>query len=169
MDVTFGQHDYTDLSNLNAKWDEDRPAVAGLGTSNGILSGNLLGIGSDTDPHYPWREESPDTMALQKEVNKALRANGYQAITEDGKLGPGTCGAVREMCTLVDGPCEAPGNCQEFTPPQRAGGGGMPTTVRPELPVRAGYGGGPNWLVIGGAVGAIAIGAALVLKKKRRR
>jgi hypothetical protein len=170
QDVSFGQHDYIDLSDLNAKWDQALPAVHGLGSSNGSLSGNALGIvgGLGADPSYPWRAYSADTMALQKTTNAALRANGYVAISEDGKLGPATCGAVRTMCGTIAGGCTAPTTCQGFTEPTPVHGGSVTTPGSAKI-ARAGMmgGGGTNWLLVGGGVAAAAIGAALIFKKKR--
>lgn len=169
-----GRHDYVDLSYLNAHYRPIQPA--GVGTGNGILSGNLLGIGSalGEDPSYPWREYSADTKALQQATNEALRAHGYAPITEDGKLGPATCGAVRTMCGITDTGCSAPGTCQEFTGPSKAGGGGSllskssgkaPTTAHASM---FGGGGGQNWLLIGGAVAAMAVGGALIYKATKK-
>ena len=36
----------------------------------------------------------PDVMAVQKYLNGLLASRGYNTISEDGKLGKGTCGAV---------------------------------------------------------------------------
>lgn len=166
--VSFGEHDYIDLSNLNAKWDEARPAVAGLGTSNGVLSGNALqcrtsGLGAD--PSYPWGEYSADTAALQAQVNKALVANGYQRITADGVLGAGTCGAIRELCSDTDVADCVPGTCKGFTAPSRAPGAGPRPT--PAV-VTAGLGGGTNWTMVGGAVALFAVGGALLYRSHKK-
>lgn len=170
--VAPAHHQYVDLSDLNAKWDQALPAVAGLGSSNGSLSGNSLGVvaaGVGASPTYPWGEYSPDTVALQKAVNQALVKNGYARIGEDGTLGPSTCGAIREICGSVTD-CEVPGTCQSFTAPARAGGGGGSLPRSSSTPVVTGrIGGGPNWALIGGAVAAIAIGGALLVKAKKGR
>ncbi len=174
MDVAWGQHSYTDLSDLNAKWDQARPAVAGLGTSNGILSGNSLQVpasGLGADPTYPWGEYSADTAALQREVNDALKSNGDAAIDADGKLGPKTCGAIKAMCGTVSSPCSAPATCKTFTSPSKLGGGSSsPTTMPGSSTTHAAMlGGGPNWLLIGGAVAAVAVGGALLFKASKGR
>jgi len=181
--VEFGNHHYVDLSDLNAKWDQALPAVAGLGlgTSNGILSGNALktrAVGQ-SDPAFPWREESPDTMALQEEVNEVLGDAGYNLIEEDGKLGPGTCGALREIYQATgESWAMPPGTCQSFTAPTLRGSGGGARTTTPTVPSlppssapvvsRAGMSGGPNWLLVGAGVGLLAIGTAVILKNKKR-
>ena len=179
--VAYGNHHYVDLSDLNAKWDQALPAVAGLGSSNGILSGNALrtrAVGQ-VDPTFPWREESPDTRAMQEELNEVLGAGGYNLLTEDGKLGPATCGAMREIYQATgESWAMPPGTCQSFTAPtlRGSGGGTRAPTVTPSLPpaegappvTRAGMGGGPNWLLLGAGVGLLAIGTAVILKNKKR-
>ncbi len=162
--VQWGTHNYVDLSDLNARWDQDFPGgynpvyaspVHGLGTSNGALSGNSLGIvsrGVGQDPHYPWREYSADTKALQVDTNRALEKEGFMRIDEDGVLGADTCGAAREVLG------DAPGTCQSFNEPREA----LKSS-------RAGMGvGGGNWLIWGGAAGAVAIGLALIFKAAKK-
>lgn len=68
---------------------------------------------------YPWRQFSENTRVLQVATNRALKAHGYCPIAEDGKLGPGTCGAVREMLDYVEGQFEPPGECEGFTVPRK--------------------------------------------------
>lgn len=167
-DVSWATHRYMDVSDLNAKWDQALPAVAGLGAFGdvGTLSGNSLGV---TGPNpffggqYPvllWGQQSDDTLALQKATNDALKANGYLPIAETGRLDAPTCGALRTMCGLVTPSCIPPETCQEYTNPRRASGGGT---------LHAGMtGGGKNWVLIGAGVGLAAIGAALMFKKGRR-
>lgn len=174
LGIASGQHDYVDLSFLNAHYRPIWPAQVGM--SNGILSSNSLGIaaaGMGADPSYPWREYSADTKALQQATNEALRAHGYTQITADGKLGPATCGAIRKMCDFVDTECDAPATCQEFTSPSLVGSGGGLIAKKPATaPVsRAGMfggGGSPNWLLIGGAVAALAVGGALIYKASKK-
>lgn len=202
----FGPIAYEDFSELNARWDESRPAVAGLGSasgphayvdlsylnahyrpawpaqvgmSNGILSSNSLGIvaaGMGADPSYPWREYSADTKALQQATNEALIAHGYAPITADGKLGPATCGAIRKMCDYVDStsaPCYGPSTCQDFAEPVKAGSGGgliakKSSTTTTRAGMLGGGGGSKNWLLIGGAVAALAVGGALIYKATKK-
>ena len=196
--TTFAPIAYEDFSQLNARWGQARPPMAGLGTmsgpqeyvdlsflnarlrpilpatvgmSNGILSGNNLGImaGLGADPDYPWREYSADTKALQLATNDALRTNGYAPITADGKLGPATCGAVRVMCKITDTGCDAPPTCQDFAPPVKAGGGLIAKTPRSSTSSRASMmGGGTNWMLVGGAVAAIAVGGAFIYKAMKK-
>jgi hypothetical protein len=162
--VEWGTHKYVDLSDLNARWDQDFPGgynpiyaspIHGLGTSNGALSGNSLGIvsrGVGQDPYYPWKEYSADTKALQEETNTALVKDGYAPIDADGVLGPATCGAVKEMIG------EAPGTCQSFTEPMKIS---RPASKRMSL-------GGGNALIYGGAFALVMVGAALIVKGKKK-
>ncbi len=146
-------HHYGDVSNLNAPYD--------------VIP--LQGIGAVADdPRYPWRDESNDTLTLQKDLNEALTAAGGCLLTEDGQLGPSTCGALKHfgqlssVSTCVNHESEA---------------------VLPEIPCSGGGGGGgggevlpidqettskiPSW-VIGVGLGVLAIGAAMYFKKRRR-
>jgi len=167
-DVSWGRHSYFDTSKLNAKWDQALPAVAGLGDV-GSLSGNSLGILGPNPfvpgafPVYLWNQYSADTLALQKQTNEALSANGYKPIAENGTLDAPTCGAIRTMCGLVTvgtgGSCDPPATCQAYVDPVPVG----------TLVVHAGMmgGGKKNWILIGAGVGLAAVGVALVTKKRR--
>lgn len=64
---------------------------------------------------YPWLQYSASTLALQKEINRRIRerraaqgGNGFCDISEDGKLGPITCGAAFEVY-----PEGVPTTCQQ--------------------------------------------------------
>lgn len=164
--VHFGAHHYIDLSDLNARWDQDFPGgyeptvgpVHGLGMSNGSLSGNALGIaarGVGQDPSYPWREYSADTTSLQQELNDRLSDAGCNTLEIDGVLGPDTCAAAAAYG--MD-----PNTCQSYgTPPV------CPDEALP--PSRAGIGlEEPNWLLIGAAVGLVALGGAILYTRQRR-
>ena len=174
-----GTHEYVDVSYLNARLRPIEPKRFGMGfgigngSGNGTLSGNSLGVlrGFGADPDYPWGEYSADTKALQQVTNEALSDHGYIPLTADGKLGAKTCGAIRAMCGESGQSCDAPGTCQSFTAPTKVGAGGSRLVSTKPAPVsRAGMfggGGGTNWLLVGGAIGAIAIGGALIFRAKR--
>lgn len=175
LGVVSGPHDYVDLSYLNAHYRPIQPAGVGMG--NGILSSNSLGVvagdGLGEDPSYPWREYSADTKALQQATNEALVAHGYAPLTADGKLGPATCGAIRAMCEYVGPGCEAPGTCQDFTPPVKAGGGGSLLSKSSGTKTTASRasmfgGGGTNWMLVGGAIAAVAVGGAILYKAAKK-
>ncbi len=147
-------HHYGDVSNLNAPYD--------------VIP--LQGIGAvEDDPRYPWRQDSNDTLILQKDLNEALTAAGGCLLTEDGKLGPSTCGALKHFgmlssvstCVNYESEAEMP------KIPCTSGGGGGGGEGGEILPVE-GVSRIPTW-AIGLGLGALAIGAAMYFKKKRRR
>ncbi len=138
---------------------------------------------------YPWGAYSAATLALQQKINAAGAAmvdkgtwTTYCRITEDGKLGAGTCGAGRAAGLTM------PASCKEFATDCRGtkvgkSGAVAPTTttykqpvvtVTPEaLPVLSEeeswlekIGGLPT-LIMGGAV-AVAVGIVgfAIAKKK---
>jgi hypothetical protein len=160
-------HGYMDVSFLNARL---RPIMPkGVGMGNGSLSGNSLGIvrGFGAEPDYPWGEYSANTKALQESTNDALRIRGYMPLKTDGKLGAKTCGAIRQICTDTGQPCDGPDTCQSFTAPSKLGGSPMLATKASSPVARTsmfGGGGGTNWLLVGAAVGAIALGGALIFR-----
>lgn len=58
---------------------------------------------------YPWNSYSSYTLTLQKNINKAFEDKGSVCrVTEDGKLGPLTCGAARATGQI------APRSCKEY-------------------------------------------------------
>jgi len=132
-------------------------------------SGGTVGSGDATD--FPWGSYSAKTKELQSVTNDALNRYGYNTISNDGKLGPGTCGAVRKTLALMNIQRSAPSTCRSFTEPTKksAGGGG----TAPKLPgdlvtpptIGAGMSGDTMWLVGGGLVAAVAVGAALYMRK----
>lgn len=136
---------------------------------------------------YPWGSYSDATKKLQQEVNalgKKMVDTGvwttYCQITEDGKLGSGTCGALRAAGMAT------PNTCKEFATDckgTKVGKGGtvaVPTTTTvvtappaalPELlPVDESWLdriGGIGTLIMGGAVAAaLGIVGFAVAKKK---
>jgi hypothetical protein len=168
------QHMYFDTSNLNAQYDYT-PPLQGLGAgslSTGSL-GSLGAITGDDSVDFPWREESDETRNLQSQVNVTLSDAGYCRIAEDGVLGPATCGATRFVIEELEMTgWSPPSTCQSFTDPRRPPCGGTapaPVTTPPDLTRSRAPSGGTNWLLIGGVVAAVAIGGALMLKKKRGR
>jgi hypothetical protein len=158
------QHQYRDISNLNAPY--DNMSLQGLGSlSGGPFGAVTLADLPDEESDYPWREESEPTRVLQRELNTKLTADGFGPILEDGVLGPRTCGALKQYNALemVDGACD--GHAAEFIPPQQAVP--MPTTMpnQPEEEVtKAGMGSGWLWgvLLAGGAIGLV-----LYMQKKK--
>lgn len=112
---------------------------------------------------YPWKAYSADTEALQKEANKKLANAGYIPISTDGKLGPGTCGAVKAMGMLV------PSTCQSFVAPTKANAAPTKAAPGPTLTqATATRSSWQGWAIVGGvAVLGVGIGAAVYLKKRK--
>lgn len=147
-------HHYGDVSNLNAPYD--------------VIP--LQGIGAVDDPRYPWKQESNDTLVLQQDLNEGLTAAGACLLTEDGKLGPSTCGALKHF-GMLSSVSTCVNHESEATLPQipcsSGGGGGSGPVVLDEVQV-VGDSPIPTWL-IGVGLGALAIGAAIYFKKSKRR
>lgn len=128
----------------------------------------------DTGSKYPWGTYSSDTLALQQQTNKALKEAGYCPVGEDGKLGKGTCGAVRKLLG------QAPSTCQDFKEPSKPpcpsaaisyAAPSSPQALSPaqQAALTAQYGGGTNWtkyLMFAGGAAAV-LGIAYYLDKKR--
>lgn len=144
-------HHYGDVSNLNAPYD--------------VIP--LQGIGAVDDPRYPWIQDSSDTLTLQQDLNEGLAAAGGCLLKEDGKLGPSTCGALKHFGMLSSVSTCVNHENEAILPqiPCTSGGGGGGGEV---LPIKEGGSPIPTW-VIGVGLGALAIGAAMYLQKKRRR
>jgi len=127
---------------------------------------------------YPWGVYSADTLALQKQTNKALKEAGFCPTGEDGKLGKGTCGAIKKLL----GQTAAPSTCQSFADPKKPPcASGAPasssssSTLTAEqqaaLVAQYGKGGGSDWtkylLFAGGA--AVVLGLAYYLDSRRKK
>lgn len=153
---------YTDTSKFGAPY-RHTPPLQELGA--GVLASEGLGsLGATVS--YPWMSYSRDTEELQKAVNEALEAQGYCPIKADGKLGAGTCGAIRTMLSITGQTDQSPpSTCLSFTNPSRppCPDGTVPRGSGPGL-----LSGDMGWIVGGGLFAAAAIGAAIYVKKKRR-
>jgi len=169
------QHMYYDVSNLNAPYD----AVPLQGLGGGILTtGSLGSLGAtpaaDTpqDFNYPWMAYSADTKKLQSDVNVELKNRGYCTLTTDGKLGPATCGAVKQMIQEAGASdVSPPETCKSFTAPRKPPCTVAPTPTNPsDTPpvVTTSSSSDSTWLIVGGLVAAAAVGGALYFKKHRR-
>ncbi len=174
----YGQHSYVDVSYLNARLRPILPADVGLspdGMGGGSLGGNSLGV-DDSGFTKAQVQDAQDT------INGALLNAGYQPMVVDGTLGPGTCGGIKWYQENVNpnGGASFAAACSTVAakPPVKSGGG-SPASSRPpssggaSLPGSSqssmfGTGGGTNWLLWGGAIGAVAIGGALMYRASKR-
>lgn len=147
-------HFYGDLSNLNAPYD--------------VVP--LQGLGAD-DPKYPWKLNSWDTLYLQQDINEGLTAAGKCPIVEDGYLGATTCGALKYLIDQGT-PATMIKTCTEHgefvAPKSKPCGGSSSSSSTPATTTEEPAEGIPAW-AIGVGVGLLAIGAALYLKKNKRR
>ncbi len=177
----YAQHQYRDVSYLNARLRPILPAQVGLspdgmGLSGGSLMGNSLGISTGG-----FTKEQ--IMEAQDIMNGALIQAGYVPIKVDGDLGPATCGAInwyREN-RHAEGGESFMAACSTIAakPPTKASSGTRaPSTsvaTRPATGVRPteagvfGSGGGTNWMLWGGAVAAVAVGGALIFRASKKR
>ena len=174
------QHQYRDVSNLNAPYDDmSLQGVGGLGILGG---GDSLGFNMEDEHNIPWlgEESHPTVLAAQQEINKELKADNYGPVLADGILGPRTCGAL-EMYgkgDLVYNACDdhvSKGFIEpqkaEWRPPMKT-----PEQIQAEQAAaqqsstlaRSGGSGMPSW-VWGILVGGAAIGVAIYIKKKKGR
>ncbi len=167
-----GDRAYRSQADLNAQYDP--LPMRGLGA--GVLSAGPTGSLGAVTANYPWKQYSADTVALQKAMNEALKANGYCQIEPDGKLGAATCGAIKKMLEISGQTDQSPpSTCQSFTAPTKGpcGGGtpapppGTPTKVTP-LVKASGFDSGTLWIVAGGVVAVAAIGGAFYFTRKGR-
>lgn len=157
------QHQYGDLSNLNAPYD--------------VVP--LQGVGqpfqNPDDPKYPWKQKSQQTVQLQQDINEGLTSAGKCLIVEDGFLGYKTCGALAyfgkdgEVQTCLNHsdvePYEMPTDppCALLSPvvPRAPDTGTEENGVQVRRPMNMGV-----WMGVG--LGALAIVAAMMLRKKKR-
>lgn len=134
-----------------------------------IFTGNANPRGLGAGDNFPWRAYSTDTVELQKVTNEMLKGKGYCSIGEDGKLGPATCGAVREMLKQHDVPNPPPATCQSFTAPRKppCGGGGAPAPALQFEPIVPPKGPSLASIVMGGTI-VLAVGVLgyAIAKKK---
>lgn len=155
-------HYYGDVSNLNAPYDSVALQGVGAVTWDGKT---LPSVG------YPWRVASNDTLEMQFRFNAEMAKRDMCPLLVDGELGPRSCGAL----FLLDGvpaPSGAVATCSQHAgeEPKVCPGGIVnepapaPAPVVPVKPKSAGI---PVW-VWGLGLGVVAVGAAMMLKKKRR-
>lgn len=124
---------------------------------------------------YPWGSVSEGTRQLQREVNafgkKMVDTGVWQTfcqVAEDGKLGPGTCGALR----AAYGQNAIPNTCKEVATDCRGtkvGKGGSvtpaktgPVVTAPPSPLPQVLPSDESWLDRIGGIGTLIMGGAVV-------
>lgn len=157
----------------------DAAAAAAAGQQAGQSAGAAAAqqVSSGGSGQYPWGVYSDATLALQKSTNVALKQYGYCPISEDGKLGRGTCGARLALKSVIPG-MSNPDTCQGYTTPSKCGSGGggsvapsSSLTPAQQAALTAQYSGGSDWtkyLVFAGGAAAV-LGIAYYMEKKRRK
>lgn len=134
-------------------------APASASSASGLTMGN--------------KTSDPRVVELQKAINAILTKNGYPAISADGKLGPGTCGAAREADKFGGNLMSQYGLtsvCTSFNAPVRSGGGFSPSPSEASLvPESSGglFGLDSQTIMIGGLV-VLGLWAMLGDKKKEK-
>lgn len=133
---------------------------------------------------HPWLEVSDKTRRLQERINAALKEGGYEPlISDDGKLGPGTCAAARVAFDNLEAPgVRVPTTCESFgtaptkksaqpvirpavmPPPPRPATAPVPDVVaysppKSEFP----------WLLVLAAVGAVGVVGYAASRKRGKR
>ncbi len=169
---------YKDLGPWDRNFSDDVPAKAAAYRRD-FIAANVAGGGAAPaapTATAPSTDFSKATITnLQQMLNTALVKAGYSAISADGALGPGTCGAIQTYRQLTgnaqagvsfDTACAAK---KPWRMPTKASSGGgytpLSPATTPEEPMQAGmFGGVGTWAMIGG--GVLAIGLAVVGKKK---
>lgn len=176
-------------------WNEEGGVFGPGGYGGGVFDGNISGLGSVgprpsvkgigmgavSSDDMPWGSKSDATVALQSTINAHLLAMGMCPISVDGKLGPATCGGGAYVVQQKGGnPAdELPSACIDrkaswSSPKKNTGncGASAPVTTSP-LPVTTGPSlqsgmSSSSKRALGFALGgALAIGAVVMLRKKR--
>lgn len=105
-----------------------------------------------------WMQYSEATLAWQESANVVISEShpGKPFLAEDGILGTKTCEAAAQLGV------PQPGQCDPAKRPRAPSAASIPAA--PEEMAVTGTG-GRNWIMIGAGVGAVAIGAAILLRK----
>jgi len=151
-------------------------SVRGLGLESGVT----LPAPPDDSSKFPWRTKSDSTTQLQAMVNAYLLRYKMCPIAVDGKLGGGTCGAVKYV-NDKEGEDAIPTTClqhqSEWVAPKtnigKNCGGAVSVTpsgpvVLPQQPVLEAGMSSSTKRALGFALGGVlAIGAVVMMRKKR--
>lgn len=144
------------------------------GYGGGIFDENISGLGYSVSS-LPWHKYSADTLALQKDLNKALRDMGLATIEEDGKLDTDTCGAAAKVSASPGyGYIDVPPECNKSHPTTTTTTVPTAPALEPTQASALSPGGGAglsrttkNALVFVGA-GVAAIGAVYLFMRSRK-
>lgn len=176
-------------------WDTGEGVFRPGGYGGGVFDGNISGLGSigqrtaprkaigADDDDMPWRVKTNTTIELQSTVNALLLGMGMCPIEVDGKLGGATCGAAKYVLQQKGGSAaiseEMPTACNthqaEWVAPRKNTGncgGGVPapspnTSSLPSPVLQSGMSSSSKRALGFALGGALAIGAVVMLRKKR--
>lgn len=205
LDVTRPQ---PTLSGLGATvgegplWDTGAGVFKPGGYGGGVFDGDISGLGSigarrvrggigvsglgDDSSEYPWRAFSEKTKALQKATNLLLAQAALCPVEEDGKLGPGTCGARKYLndnkdrfftgvaqiaypstCQSFSTPASVTSGCGNAKPPSSTTASSSSSAILPAPALEAGMSSGTKRALGFALGGVLAIGAVALLRRKR--
>ncbi len=130
-----------------------------------VISGAGLG-GEESDrtslvalplTNMPWKKHSGATLAWQISANMLIQSSGASItpLAEDGFLGPLTCAAASALSV------PSPPQCTPANRPKAPAPAPAPAPTEEAVYASA----GPNWLYIGGGIGLVALGIAVVMAK----
>lgn len=147
------------------------------GNGGGIFDENISGVGAALGysvASLPWHGYDANTLALQKDLNKALRDLNQPTIKEDGKLGDNTCSAAKLVSKSSGyGYIEVPPECNKSHTSSSSSTSTTlvsTTTESATLPPPRGMSSGTkNALVFGGAAVLALGGAFLIMKGMKKR
>lgn len=195
IDREVPQSTLSGLGAVNSRWNAGDGVFGPGGYGGGVFDGNISGLGSlgagrlgalsTPDGEYPWGTKSDKTTVLQSMLNAYLLRYGMCPIAVDGKLGGATCGALKmvgdkEGQDISDGPPECfkrqsawiipkknagTGSCGAGVPGPSSTTAPAPITQNPLL--ESGMSSSTKRALGFALGGALAIGAVLVLRKKR--
>lgn len=176
-------------------WDEGDGVFNRGGYGGGVFDGNISGLGSlAAAPRrslgslaslfggdgMEWKVKSDATVAAQSTLNAHLLGMGMCPIAVDGKLGGATCGAAQYVNDNKGaGTFAAPSACADHksewvSPKKNTGGcgGGTPAPITtpvltPGTQLESGMSSSTKRALGFALGGVLAIGAVMVLRKKR--
>jgi len=140
------------------------------GLQHGINAG-----GGGPASSYPWGTYSSNTALMQRTLNNFLASKGAATVGADGKLGPGTCGALKWALDNGGSGFSVPGTCKSFSydphlappPPPPPPPAPTPTPVtNPVLAPTKPKMTTASMLMVGGGIAAVGVIGYAIAKKK---